>query len=111
MEIGDGLIRIYGGGEDDVPAFTDFGIENLIELVRFQQGKRQAAHALATGMIQPAAACAGCVQVQQGTCSIAPRLAIPSSAGYRGVDETNYGSVGPLRYAREGGRQLSFRRP
>jgi hypothetical protein len=35
MEIEDGVIWVYGVGEDGVPAFTDFGIENLIELVRF----------------------------------------------------------------------------
>jgi hypothetical protein len=34
MEIEDGAIRVYGVGEDGVQAFTDFGIENLIELVR-----------------------------------------------------------------------------
>ena len=35
MEIEDGVIWIYGVGEDGVQAFTDFGIENLIELIRF----------------------------------------------------------------------------
>jgi hypothetical protein len=34
MEIEDGVIWVYGVGEDGVLAFTDFGIENLIELVR-----------------------------------------------------------------------------
>ena len=34
MEIEDGVIWVYGIGEDGVPAFTDFGIENLIELVK-----------------------------------------------------------------------------
>jgi hypothetical protein len=34
MEIEDGVIWVYGVGEDAVMAFTDFGIENLIELVR-----------------------------------------------------------------------------
>jgi hypothetical protein len=33
MEIEDGVIWVYGVGEDGVMAFTDFGIENLIELV------------------------------------------------------------------------------
>jgi hypothetical protein len=32
MEIEDGVIRVYGVGEDGVKAFSDFGIENLIEL-------------------------------------------------------------------------------
>ena len=34
MEIEDGVIWVYDVGEDGVQAFTDFGIENLIELVR-----------------------------------------------------------------------------
>jgi hypothetical protein len=34
MEIEDGVIWVDGIGEDGVQAFTDFGIENLIELVR-----------------------------------------------------------------------------
>jgi hypothetical protein len=34
MEIEDGVIWVYGVGEDGVLAFTDFGIENLIELVK-----------------------------------------------------------------------------
>lgn len=34
MEIQDGAIWVYGVGEDGVQAFTYFGIENLIELVR-----------------------------------------------------------------------------
>ena len=34
MEVEDGLIWVYGVGEDGVLVFTDFGIENLIELVR-----------------------------------------------------------------------------
>jgi len=31
MEIEDGVIWVYGVGEDSVQAFTDFGTENLIE--------------------------------------------------------------------------------
>jgi hypothetical protein len=34
MEIEDGAIWVYGVGEDGVQAFTDFGIENLMELIR-----------------------------------------------------------------------------
>jgi hypothetical protein len=34
MEIEDGVIWVYGLGDEGVQAFTDFGIENLIELVR-----------------------------------------------------------------------------
>lgn len=34
MEFEDGVIWVYGVGEDGVQAFTDFGIENLINLLR-----------------------------------------------------------------------------
>ena len=34
MEIEDGVIWAYDVGEHGVLAFTDFGIENLVELVR-----------------------------------------------------------------------------
>jgi hypothetical protein len=34
MEVEDGCIWVYGIGEDGVLAFTDFGIENLRELVK-----------------------------------------------------------------------------
>ena len=34
METEDGAIWVYGVGEDGVQAFTDFGIENLIELIK-----------------------------------------------------------------------------
>jgi hypothetical protein len=34
MEIEDGVIWVHGVGEDGVPAFTDFGVETLVELVR-----------------------------------------------------------------------------
>jgi hypothetical protein len=37
MEIEDGVIWVYGGGEDGVMAFTDFGIENLIELIKIHK--------------------------------------------------------------------------
>ena len=30
----DGVIWVYGVGEDGVRAFADFGIENLIELIK-----------------------------------------------------------------------------
>src|SRR6476469_5813368 len=33
MEIEDGVIWVYGVGEDGILAFTDFGIESLIELI------------------------------------------------------------------------------
>jgi len=34
MVIEDGAIWVYGVGEDGVQAFTDFGIERLIELIQ-----------------------------------------------------------------------------
>jgi len=34
MGIEDGVIWVYGVGEDGILAFTDFGIENLTEFVR-----------------------------------------------------------------------------
>lgn len=37
MEIEDGVIWVYGVGEDGVQAFTDLGIENLIELIRLHK--------------------------------------------------------------------------
>ncbi len=37
MEIEDGVIWVYGVGEDGVMAFTDFGIENLIELIKMHK--------------------------------------------------------------------------
>ena len=37
MEIEDGVIWVYGVGDDGVMAFTDFGIENLIELIKIHK--------------------------------------------------------------------------
>ena len=37
MEIEDGVIWVYGVGEDGVLAFTDFGIETLIALIRMHK--------------------------------------------------------------------------
>ena len=37
MDAEDGVIWVYGVGEDGVQAFTDFGIENLIELIRIRK--------------------------------------------------------------------------
>jgi hypothetical protein len=37
MEIEDGVIWVYGFGEDGVMAFTDFGIENLIDLIKMHK--------------------------------------------------------------------------
>ena len=37
MEIEDGVIWVYGVEEDGVMAFTDFGIENLTELIKIHK--------------------------------------------------------------------------
>jgi hypothetical protein len=37
MEPEDGLIWVFGIGDDGVMAFTDFGIENLIELIQMHK--------------------------------------------------------------------------
>ena len=34
MDQEDGLIWVYGPGDESVMAFTDFGIENLIDLIK-----------------------------------------------------------------------------
>ena len=37
MEIEDGVIWVYGVGDDSVMAFTDFGIENLRDLIKMHK--------------------------------------------------------------------------
>ena len=37
MDTEDGVIWVYGIGDDRVMAFTDFGIENLIELIKIHK--------------------------------------------------------------------------
>jgi len=37
METEDGVIWVYGVGADGILAFTDFGIENLIELIKMHK--------------------------------------------------------------------------
>ena len=39
METEDGVIWVYGVGDDGVMAFTDFGIDNLIELIKIHKPK------------------------------------------------------------------------
>jgi Transposase len=34
MDVEDGVIWVYGSGDDGAMAFTDFGIENLIDLIK-----------------------------------------------------------------------------
>ena len=39
MNIEDGVIWVYGVGEDGVMAFTDFGIENLVDLIKMYKDR------------------------------------------------------------------------
>ena len=41
MDVEDGVIWVYGVGEDGVMAFTDFGIETLTELIRMHKEKHR----------------------------------------------------------------------
>ena len=34
MDAEDGVIRVYGPGDDQVMAFTDFGVETLVGLIK-----------------------------------------------------------------------------
>ncbi len=37
MDTEDGVIRVYGPGDQQVIAFTDFGIETLVELIKIHK--------------------------------------------------------------------------
>ena len=37
MDVEDGVIWVYGVGDDAVMAFTDFGIETLVELIKIHK--------------------------------------------------------------------------
>ncbi len=37
MEPEDGVIRVHGLGEESVMAFTDFGVESLVELIKIHR--------------------------------------------------------------------------
>ncbi len=37
MDVEDGVIWVYGADDEAVMAFTDFGIENLVELVKIHK--------------------------------------------------------------------------
>lgn len=41
MDLEDGVIWVYGIGDEGVMAFTDFGIENLMELIRIHKEKSE----------------------------------------------------------------------
>ena len=57
MDIEDGVIWVYGVGGDGVMAFTDFGIENLVDLVKMHKDrtllKRQAPGRRQIGDLRP----------------------------------------------------------
>ena len=40
MDAEDGVIWVYGVGDDDVLAFTDFGIETLVELIEIHKNSK-----------------------------------------------------------------------
>jgi hypothetical protein len=46
IEIEDRVIWVYGVDEDGIMTFTDFGIENLIELIKLYKEDPQAGQAL-----------------------------------------------------------------
>ncbi|HEY8071608.1 MAG TPA: hypothetical protein VIE47_06555 [Methylocystis sp.] len=37
MDTEEGMIWVYGHGDEGVMAFTDFGIENLVELINIHK--------------------------------------------------------------------------
>ena len=61
MDTEDGVIWVYGLGDDGVMAFTDFGIENLVELIKIHKGSEAARGALRLRVINTPAAHAGCL--------------------------------------------------
>lgn len=42
MDIEDGVIWVYGVGDDGVLAFTDFGVEHLVELIKIHNETKPA---------------------------------------------------------------------
>ena len=44
MDIEDGVIWVYGVGEDGVMAFTDFGLENLVDLIKMRKDRTPPNH-------------------------------------------------------------------
>ena len=39
MDIEDGVIWVYSVGEDGIMAFTDFGIDNLVDLIKLHKDR------------------------------------------------------------------------
>jgi hypothetical protein len=60
----DGVIWVYGVGEDGVMAFTDFGIEHLIELVKMHKDDTTLLRH-ETGQSRQLAAFAGCLSLSR----------------------------------------------
>ena len=44
MDTEDGVIWVYGVGDEGVMAFTDFGVENLVELVKMHKADPSLLH-------------------------------------------------------------------
>jgi hypothetical protein len=45
MDLEDGVIWVYGLDNDSVLAFTDFGVENLVELIKIRKENAASKHA------------------------------------------------------------------
>jgi hypothetical protein len=41
MDLEDGLVWVYGPGDDGIMAFTDFGIETLVDLIKIHKADPQ----------------------------------------------------------------------
>jgi len=44
MEVEDGVIWVYGVDDDGVLAFTDFGVESLVELIKIRKESAESKH-------------------------------------------------------------------
>jgi hypothetical protein len=53
MEPEDGLIGVHGIGDDDTPAFTDFGVENLREHIELHKADARCASDGAATKLDP----------------------------------------------------------
>ena len=66
MEPEDGLIWVYGTGDEGVMAFSDFGIENLQELIAIHKGRPSPPLAHRSIRIAPTAVFGGWVREAWG---------------------------------------------
>ena len=64
MEPEDGVIWVYGFGDDGAIAFTDFGLENLIGLIKMHKDDPTLLKRGRDANRHPAA-CAGCLPFRQ----------------------------------------------